>query len=90
MIQACDNQNARSWLEHRRADNEFVQAMLDQIGRLEVTYKPQLFVPYVRTGRNKWNDLLTRPEGDGRALEAETAAAPGDVGVHKATYRPGT
>ena len=86
-IHACDNQSACSWLEHRRADNEFVQAMLDQIGRLEVACKLQLFVPYVHTERNKWNDLLTRLEVDRRALEAETATAPGDVSVHEATYR---
>ena len=39
VINPCDNQNAVQWLEHRRADNEYVQAMLDQIGRLEVAHK---------------------------------------------------
>ena len=87
IVQPCDNQNAVAWLEHRRADNEYVQAMLDMIGRLEVAYKVQLYVPYINTHRNKWNDLLTRPEVDGVALEAELPVGPTEVGVHEATYR---
>ena len=87
IVQPCDNQNAVAWLEHRRADNEYVQAMLDMIGRLEVAYKVQLYVPYIHTERNKWNDLLTRPEVDGVALEAELPVSPTEVGVHEATYR---
>ena len=76
IIQPCDNQNTVQWLEHRRADNEYAQAMLGVIGRLEVAFKVQLYVPYIHTERNKWNDLLTRPEIDGVAMEAELPASP--------------
>ena len=87
IIQLCDNQNTVQWLEHRRADNEYVQAMLGMSGRLEVAFKVQLYVPYIHTERNKWNDLLTRPEIDGVAMEAELPASPDEVGVHEATFR---
>ena len=85
--QPCDNQNTVQWLEHRRADNEYVQAMLGIFGRLGVAFKVQLYVPYIHTERNQWNGILTRPEIDGVAMDVELPAGPDDVGAHEATFR---
>ena len=44
-------------------------------------------MPYISTKRNRWNDLLTRPEAGGVALEAESAVAADEVGKHEAMFK---
>ena len=59
-LAVTDNDNAKTWLNKRQADNGYVQFMLDMVSRIEHATGCRLVAAYVGTKSNKWADDSTR------------------------------